>query len=282
MINNRNMKKCTAIIFYSALFLLFSCTGKDSKSDSTNLAPGNGQASAAMSIKDTINIHEEYSYAYAHEDAPSLIVDISLPVVELKDAAATARIDSTLALTLFDEYTTLKDACDIFVDSRKKDFDDMHDEYINSVGNDTPAFFFSLYDIIAGTAQVGYKDCITYIVTHEEYNGGAHPNTYINIINFDPANGGEITLDDIFKEGYEEPLTAILTSTLMAKANATTIDELHNKGFLFFDTEMFVSNNFILGNDNITFLYNRYEIAPYAAGEILLTIDYNTLKEIMK
>ena len=276
------MKKCTAIIFYSALFLLFSCTGKERKSDSPIPSPGIGQESVAMSIKDTINIHEEHSYAYAHEDAPSLTVDMSLPVVELEDAAATARIDSTLALTLFDEYTTLKDACDIFVDSRKKDFDDMHDEYINSVGNDTPAFFFSLYDIIVGTVQVGYKDCITYIVTHEEYNGGAHPNTYINITNFDPANGSEITLDDIFKEGYEEPLTVILTNTLMAKAKATTIEELHNKGFLFFDTEMFVSNNFIPGNDSITFLYNRYEIAPYAAGEILLTIDYTTLKEIMK
>ena len=276
------MKKCAAFILYSALFLLFSCNGKEKNNNSTNTIPGIQQESALFNVKDTIKVDEKYSYSYADENAPALIVEISLPIVELKDAVATARIDSTLALTLFGECTTLKDACYRFVDSRKKDFDEMHDEYINSKYNDTPAYFFSPYDLIGATVQVGYKECITYIVAHEEYNGGAHPNTYIYITNFDPNSGDEITLNDIFKEGYEEPLTAMLTSQLMKETQASTIEELRDKYFLFFDTEMFVSNNFILGEDNITFLYNRYEIAPYAYGEISLTLDYTTLKDIMK
>ena len=234
-----------------------------------------------MSVQDTITVDEEYDYAFSGEEAPTFSVHISLPVVKLSNAAATARIDSTLALAIFDERTTLREACDRFVKIRKKGFDDMHDEYLNAKWNDEPTFFFSLYDIIEGIAQLGYKDCITYIVTHEEYNGGAHPNTYINITNFDPVSGSEITLDDIFKNGYEEPLTSILTSQLMKVAEASTIEELHENGFLF-DTEMFVSNNFIPGDDGITFLYNRYDITPYAYGEILLTVDYTTLKEIMK
>ncbi len=276
------MKKCASFILYSALFLLFSCNGKEENNNSTNTVPGIQKEPALLNVKDTIKVDEKYSYAYSDEDAPALTVEISLPIVELKDNAATARIDSTLAMTLFGENTTLKDACDIFVDNRKKDFDEMHDEYINSKYNDTPAYFFSLYDIIGATVQVGYKECITYIVAHEEYNGGAHPNTYINVTNFDPVSGNEITLGDIFTDGFEEPLTAMLTSQLMKETQASTIEELRDKGFLFFDTEMFVSSNFIPEDEGITFLYNRYEIAPYAAGEILLTIDYNTLKDIMK
>ena len=276
------MKKCTAIIFYSALFLLFSCGEREKKADDTKSTHGIEQVSTALNVQDTIKVDEKYDYAFSGEEAPTLAVNISLPVVRLSSVAATARMDSTLALTLFDEQATLKEACNRFVDKRKNDFDEMHDEYLNAKGNDMPAFFFSLYDIIEGKAQIGYKDCITYIVAHEEYNGGAHPNTYINITNFDPVSGNEITLDNIFKEGYEEPLTAILTNQLMKEAQVSTIEELRDKGILFFDTEMFVSNNFIPEDDSITFLYNRYEIAPYAAGEILLTIDYNTLKEIMK
>ena len=276
------MKKCTAIIFYSALFLLFSCGEREKKADDTKSTHGIEQVSTALNVQDTIKVDEKYDYAFSGEEAPTLAVNISLPVVKLNSAAATARMDSTLALTLFDEHATLKEACNRFVDKRKNDFDEMHDEYLNAKGNDMPAFFFSLYDIIEGKAQIGYKDCITYIVAHEEYNGGAHPNTYINITNFDPVSGNEITLDNIFKEGYEEPLTAILTNQLMKEAQVSSIEELRDKGILFFDTEMFVSNNFIPEDDSITFLYNRYEIAPYAAGEILLTIDYNTLKEIMK
>ena len=275
------MKKCAIITFYSALFLLFSCGGERQADKAADTAVA-GKEATTLHVEDTIRIHELYSYAFAGSESPTLTVDITLPTLHLADSTISARVDSTLAYTLFEEHTTLKDACNRFVDRRKSDFDDMRSEYYNSKANDVPTFFFSLYDIINGVARTGYKGYITYVTAHEEYNGGAHPNTYINITNFDPADGGEITLDDIFKEGYEEPLTTILTNTLMAKAQATTIDELHDKGFLFFDTEMFVSNNFIPGNDSITFLYNRYEIAPYAAGEILLTIDYNTLKEIMK
>ncbi len=276
------MKKCTAIIFYSALFLLFSCGEREKKADDTKSTHGIEQVSTALNVQDTIKVDEKYDYAFSGEESPTLAVNISLPVVKLNSAAATERMESTLALAVFDEHATLKEACNRFVDKRKNDFDEMHDEYLNAKGNDMPAFFFSLYDIIEGKAQIGYKDCITYIVAHEEYNGGAHPNTYINITNFDPVSGNEITLDNIFKEGYEEPLTAILTNQLMKEAQVSTIEELRDKGILFFDTEMFVSNNFIPEDDSITFLYNRYEIAPYAAGEILLTIDYNTLKEIMK
>ena len=276
------MKKCTAIIFYSALFLLFSCGGREKKADDTKSTHGIEQVSTALNVQDTIKVDEKYDYAFSGEESPTLAVNISLPVVKLNSAAATERMESTLALAVFDEHATLKEACNRFVDKRKNDFDEMHDEYLNAKGNDMPAFFFSLYDIIEGKAQIGYKDCITYIVAHEEYNGGAHPNTYINITNFDPVSGNEITLDNIFKERYEEPLTAILTNQLMKVAEVSTIEELRDKGILFFDTEMFVSNNFIPEDDSITFLYNRYEIAPYAAGEILLTIDYNTLKEIMK
>jgi hypothetical protein len=276
------MKKCIAIIFYSALFFLFSCTGKHNGCNNVNTPSGIGEEVTAMSINDTIKIHENYSYAYSGEDAPALTVDISLPIVELKDVAASARIDSALAMTLFGESTTLRDACDMFVDSRKKDFDEMHDEYINSKDNDTPAFFFSLYDIIGATAQVGYKECITYIAVHEEYNGGAHPNTFISITNFDPNSGNEITLNDIFKEGYEEQLIAILTEQLMKENNAATIEELRDQGFLLFDTEMFISNNFALEKESITFLYNPYEIACYAMGHIYVTLDYKSLEEIMK
>lgn len=272
------MKKCTAIIFYSALFFLFSCSGKHTD----NTHSGFENESIAMSIKDTIKIDEKYSYAYADKDAPALTVEMSLPIVELNNAAATARIDSTLAMYIFGESSTLKDACYGFINGRKTDFDELHDEYINSKDNDVPAFFFSLYDIIGATVQVGYKDCITYFVVHEEYNGGAHPNTFISITNFDPNSGNEITLNDIFKEGHEEQLIAILTEQLMKENNAATIEELRDQGFLFFDTEMFISNNFALEKESITFLYNPYEIACYAMGHIYVTLDYKSLEEIMK
>ena len=45
---------------------------------------------------------------------------------------------------------------------------------------------------------------------------------------------------------------------------------------------MFISNNFILDNENIVFIYNKYEIAPYAFGDIMITVTYDELKDLLK
>ena len=43
--------------------------------------------------------------------------------------------------------------------------------------------------------------------------------------------------------------------------------------------DMFASENFILSDDEITFIYNPYEIADYSKGKIELTISLDELKK---
>lgn len=275
MINNRDMKKCTAIIFYSALFLLFSCTW--SKKDDGM------QASSSEAIAtDTIHVREKYTFAYDKETAPKLTIDIVLPQFELGNEKATARLDSTLAWGLFlYDAPTLQAACNQFVAAQKVQFNELRDEYNNLSDSGIPPGMMGCYCDIKGSTVSGYNGYISYVMTREEYRGGAHPNTENTIVCFDPATGDEITLDDIFKQDYEEPLIAMLTRKLMEDEGASTAEELAEKGY-YPDVDMFITNNFILGEDSITFLYNRYEIAPYAKGDILISLDYTTLKEIMK
>lgn len=271
------MKKCATIIFYSILFFLFSCTGsKNEKSTQATVSSG-------KDIKiDSIDIHEEYTFAHVKEDAPTLTIDINLPTIDLGNKENTARLDSTLALEIFSLPHSLRESCDSFISNQKKDFDWLRNEYHNLKEEGMPPGLMRQYCDIVGKTLRGYKGYMNYIVSREEYYGGAHPYTYHIFLNIDPATGSEITFYDIFKEGCEEALTAMLLDKLMQHANACTMDELHEKGYLYLDTGLFISQNFLLGNDSITFLYNRYEIAPYALGDITLTLDYTTLKDIMK
>lgn len=281
------MKKCTAIIFYSVLFFLFSCSGKGKETvttapetDTIVVAPVIEQVPVDLNREDTIKINIKDSYeSYDNEQVPTLTIDISLPVIKLNNAVATAKADSTLAL-IFGEYTTLEDACHRHVESFKQDFDDMHDEYINEKGNDGwSAFRFTREFFMDGEISVGYKNWVTYTAHIYEYCGGAHGLYITNIINFDPASGNVITLEDIFEEGYEEKLTTILRNQLMKDNNVSTIEELDDNGFL---RDVFISQNFIPEKFSITFLYNPYEIACYAMGYIYVTLDYKSLEEIMK
>lgn len=270
------MKKCTAIIFYLVLFLLFSCTGNKKENA---MQPSSNEGKAI--ITDTIQIHEQYTFAYDKETAPKLTIDIVLPRFDLGNKEATARLDNTLAWGLFfDDTNTLQNACDQFVAVQKSQFDELRDEYNNLSEGEIPPGLMGCYCDIKGKTVTGYKGYISYIMTREEYRGGAHPSTENTIVCFDPTTGAEITLNDIFTEGYEEPLLEMLTRKLMEDEGVSTVEGLQEKGY--FGEEMFITNNFILGADSLTFLYNRYEIAPYAMGDRLISLDYETLKEIMK
>ena len=45
---------------------------------------------------------------------------------------------------------------------------------------------------------------------------------------------------------------------------------------------MYISNNYILGREQIVFIYNKYDIAPYAVGDIMINISYDKLKDLLK
>ena len=271
------MKKCTAIIFYSALFLLFSCTGEKKEN-----APQVSTVEKSPITTDTIRIHEDYTFAYDKANAPKLSIDIALPHIDLGNEQANARLDSTLVWGLFFySFPTLQDACNFHIASRKEIFNELKSEYHNLKESGIPPGMMGCYCNIKGRTVSGYNGYISYIMTQEEYYGGAHPTTFTTIANFDSKTGAEINLSDIFKEGYEEILCTKLIDKLLEDNDASTIEELCQKGYTL-DIDFFITNNFILGQDSITFLYNRYEIAPYAMGDILISLDYKTLKEIMK
>jgi hypothetical protein len=271
------MKKCTAIIFYSALFLLFSCTGEKKEN-----APQVSTIEKSPITTDTIKIYEDYTFAYDKANAPRLTIDITLPRIDLGNEQANARLDSTLVWGLFFySFPTLQDACNFHIASRKEIFNELKSEYHNLKESGIPPGMMGCYCNIKGRTVSGYNGYISYIMTQEEYYGGAHPTTFTTIANFDSKTGAEINLSDIFKEGYEEILYTKLIDKLLEDNDASTIEELCQKGYTL-DIDFFITNNFILGQDSITFLYNRYEIAPYAMGDILISLDYKTLKEIMK
>ena len=100
-------------------------------------------------------------------------------------------------------------------------------------------------------------------------------------MNIDNQTGKVLELNDVFVPGYETVLNEKLTQALLEKTDARDIGELRNRGYLY-SMDMFAPENFVLGKENITFIYNAYEIASYSEGIIELALDYNDLEEIWK
>jgi hypothetical protein len=204
-------------------------------------------------------------------------------MVDTDNSTATNNINQAIAYTLFESRNnSLQKACEEFVAQRKKEYFELQPEYINSKENGLPAVWFYNYYLVNSEVERGYKGYINYTIMWEEFTGGAHPSSYYTVLNFNPETGEEVVLSDILKEDYEEPLTDILISNLAKQLQVEDIDGIREKGYLYLDTDMFVSNNFILDKEQIVFIYNKYEIAPYAFGDIMINVTYNELKDLLK
>jgi hypothetical protein len=120
--------------------------------------------------------------------------------------------------------------------------------------------------------------------TFSEYSylGGAHPNTFLTLTNFNLKSGEIIDLPDILIDGYPDELNNI-AEPIFRKEKELTVDiNLTEAGFWFDDDKFSVSNNFAIGKDGLTFFYNSYEITAYAYGPTELFIPYKSIKKLIK
>src|SRR3989338_7696752 len=106
-------------------------------------------------------------------------------------------------------------------------------------------------------------DVASVALSISEYTGGAHGNTVVIGVNVDRTTGKEISLDDAL---------ALIGKTLPQVAEASLI---HLKATLgedltFPEGASATAENygtFLVSEDRVTFVFNNYQVAPYAAGQ---------------
>lgn len=125
--------------------------------------------------------------------------------------------------------------------------------------------------------SVGYiDDNILEIDTFSyRYTGGAHGSNLKSMELYDINSGEKIpsTLEEVFNINDEnkDELLALLSAYLKPQKERL---------FMFpIDT---LPNSFFLSEDGIIFMWNEYEIAPYASGMITAKIGFNEIKKWIK
>ncbi len=106
------------------------------------------------------------------------------------------------------------------------------------------------------------------------YEGGAHGMHGQSYTHYDLEKNKTIVLEDILLDGYQRKLPHLL----LKKAQQEGVP------LLFPDEEkgIEVSKNFLFKANKIIFIYQPYEIAPYAAGVVEIGIPYNEIKTLLK
>ncbi len=291
-LNKREMKKYYSVIYYLALIAFVACNGNKQQS-STGESKDIKQKTDSIKIetfelRDTCNIVEE------DKNSPELTIGISLPVINCPDKKVEEKINKTIAIALLGEeaaenipgQNSIPDISRRFASAIKDEYYDLSSFYLETIrlyGDNSTASFNHFY-LIEGDAGIGYNGLINYVVNDERYTGGAHPYGGRITFNFDPKSGEEVTLDSFFKEEGYERLTELVCEGIARHFGLNTFEEVVENSYIFkeFENNMYVSNNFLLGKEKVTFIYNPYDISSYATGEINSEVPYDKLKEIMK
>ena len=182
-----------------------------------------------------------------------------------------------------DDLPQLKDAIDGYSKSKEdfvlgSGFEELEQEAKEAVPEmgDYPMAYCVKYD----TTVLRADTVVTSLITHyEDYKGGAHGTYYNYGVNFDSATGEELSIKDVVDEAVLDELPGIIAEALLkrygsevfysdadtAEAIAETIKTNYGADYIY---------SFGLGYEGITFYFQPYELAPYAAGSISATLKY--------
>ncbi|MBC7401442.1 MAG: DUF3298 domain-containing protein [Mucilaginibacter sp.] len=113
------------------------------------------------------------------------------------------------------------------------------------------------------------------------FRGGAHGSSITTFINWNTKAQKSINLGDIFTDNYKARLTAI-ADTIFRKSEKISDTASLSDDYFFKDSKFALNDNFSITPLGIKFLYNQYEIKPYAAGQTELFIPYAKIKSLLK
>jgi len=137
------------------------------------------------------------------------------------------------------------------------------------------------------TAQVQYYTCLhdtivynnqgllSLLVISEGDSGGAHGWMDIHGYAIDAQTVQFIKEADFAGDNYRDSVSVLILQQMMKDNGVTTPEALANQGY---EIESIAPNdNFVLGEDGLTYYFNEYEIGPYCLGASEVTISYKDL-----
>lgn len=240
---------------------------------------------------------EEEAHLQDDTTSPTCKITIDYSYLAESDAADSIapRINRTIqAQVLGKEYTRMNPeaAVDSFKNAYLANYRrDVNEYYQEDVKNGTPrdelpTWYNYEYGLTTRFSE-GKEGILNFDAEIFEYTGGAHPNSWNQWMNFEKNTGKRLALKDVFMAGSEKPMSDLLLKELITEmatrledSSITSLEGLQEAGILT-STDMYVPDNFLLGKEEVSFLYNKYDIAPYAMGAITLSLPYTSVEKYM-
>lgn len=143
---------------------------------------------------------------------------------------------------------------------------------VNTTGDD--GAWMNYTDVTTQNVQFNDKGFVIINNFTDNYSGGAHGNYNSNFYCFDVKNQKKLALGDLIKIDSNS-LQKIVEKNLRKNYNIKPSEQLTT---VLFENFLKPNKNFYFNTNGIAFMYNPYEVASYAQGQIVVFIPYADLK----
>lgn len=152
-------------------------------------------------------------------------------------------------------------------------------EEIKKSGVELHSTFSYSYDVTTQVEQNAVDSLVNYLASGYVYMGGAHGSSFTVARNFDVNTGKQLGKKGLLKADSEKPVMDIVYKGIL-KSFGSEADNV--KDMLFFGDKPYLTGNFLVKPDTITFIYQTDEIAPHACGEIRVSVSKKALANYLK
>lgn len=230
-------------------------------------------------LSPTCQVKLSLMFLHSSDNADTLTQKINRALLQ----AVSDKTDASLAPTVFADSLKMG-----YINGYKQDIQEFYDADLKRgmTEKEIPAWYSYAYSTTTTLAK-GKEGIWNYTVTNFQNTGGAHPNTWSKWINIKGDNGQVLTKQNVFLPNTDKAVCQLIMKRLIEEANSrldtdtiTSLEGLRSVGALL-EGDLYVPDNFRLGQEGITFLYNPYDIAPYSMGAFELTVPYTELKNYL-
>ena len=264
------------------LLALPSCSSCSSHScDSTEGAAGDSTGLASLTSLaslDSIVVEGTYYEDQNKKSGPSLYASIVFRYL-----AGDSTLEHLFSRIAFgDQYASLspRAAVDTYIRDMSSEYT-IQDQYSQEMSQED---LNELKSDLRLSTKVDYIDSLVISVRKdlaEYYAGAVHGNYGTGFYNIDHRTKTLLRESDYFVEDYAAQLTKILQRRLLIGYKVKTLEELEEKEGIS-AVDLTPNDNCSIGPKGLTYIYNPYEIGPYALGQVTIFVPYEDLQPILR
>ena len=221
-----------------------------------------GKVTKSLTAGETSEIsHIYFEYYELNSDSPIYVKTVNELISKIVqnefEESNKQKITSDLSKSYFSKILT----------DFKETFSEIEEEYMP----------WSMMDSIHISDQ--YSDFVHLEGFTYSFTGGAHGNGYESHLLVSKKTGKTLSLSDVFSN--KKKLNALVDQYFRKSMGISANSDYQDEGF-FIEGKLEANNNFYFTKNNLVFLYNSYEIGPYAIGAPSVEIPIGKIKDILK